>query len=117
MHSAEFPSHEASRLQVLQSLGLLDTPPDPVLDGLVRSAAALIGCPIALVSLVDADRQWLLSRTGLESQEAPRERAFCAHTIQGESLFEVSDAQQDPRFADNPLVTADPAIRFYAGFP
>ncbi|MDP1899897.1 MAG: GAF domain-containing protein [Rubrivivax sp.] len=96
---------------------MLDTPPDPVLDGLVRSAAAVIGCPIALVSLVDVRRQWFKARVGLEANQWPRETAFCAHAILEGGLLEVPDAQLDPRFADSPLVTGEPHVRFYAGVP
>jgi len=114
---APLPPDEAQRLRVLHGLQLLDTAPDPVLDGLARSAALALGCPIALVSLVDERRQWFKARAGLDATQTPREQAFCAHAILGEELFEVADATADPRFADNPLVTGAPGIRHYAGVP
>ncbi|MCX7228525.1 MAG: ATP-binding protein [Burkholderiales bacterium] len=111
------PSDEAERLAVLRGLGILDTPPDPALDELTRLAADVLGTPIALVSLVDEDRQWFKSRVGLAATQTPRCDAFCAHAIAQEGLFVVADAWADPRFASNPLVRGDPFIRFYAGVP
>ncbi|WP_439535642.1 ATP-binding protein [Methyloversatilis sp.] len=108
---------EQRRLQLLDELAVLDTPPDPVLDGLVRCASSLLGYPIALVSLVDEHRQWFKARHGLAAAGTPREVAFCAHAILGNSLFEVPDATTDPRFAANPLVTGEPHVRAYAGMP
>ncbi|MDB5999776.1 MAG: response regulator [Rhizobacter sp.] len=109
--------NEPLRLEALRSLQVLDTPPDPVLDGLARSAATALGAPISLVSLVDENRQWFKARVGLDATETPRDQAFCAHTIVGDALFEVPDAQLDDRFAANPLVTGEPHARFYAGVP
>jgi two-component system sensor histidine kinase/response regulator len=117
MQIAPPTTEEAQRLDILDSLGLLDTPPDPVLDGIVRAAAQLTGCPISLVSLVDSKRQWFKARHGLEAQQTPRELAFCAHAIQQTDLFEVADARLDARFCDNPLVINDPQVIFYAGVP
>ncbi len=117
MQSATPPPSESRRLAILDSLGVLDTPADPVLDGIVRAAAQLIGCPVSLVSLVDAQRQWFKARLGLNVEQTPREQAFCAHAIQQTGLFEVSDARLDARFADNPLVTGEPHVVFYAGVP
>ena len=108
---------EASRLAALDRLGLLDTGPEPAFEALVAAAAEHFGVPIAAVSLVDADRQWFKARRGLEVTETPRAVAFCNLTIRGEGAFVVPDASQDPRFADNPLVTGAPGIRFYAGAP
>jgi PAS domain S-box-containing protein len=109
---------EAARLAVLRGYGVLDTPPDPALDDLVRLTARLCGTPISLVSLVDIDRQWFLARTGVEATETPREQAFCAHALApGAGMLEVPDATADARFADNPLVTGPVGIRFYAGCP
>lgn len=111
------PFHEKKRLSTLRSLKVLDTPNDPVLDELVAVAAAVTEAPIAVVSLVDEKRQWFKARVGLLAMETPREHAFCAHAIHGEDIFEVPDALQDRRFVRNPLVTAEPRIRFYAGAP
>lgn len=108
---------EASRLAALDRLGLLDTAPEPAFEALVAAAAERFAAPIALVSLVDADRQWFKARVGLEVTETPRAVAFCNLTIRGEGAVVVPDARQDPRFADNPLVTGAPGIRFYAGAP
>lgn len=117
MQSAPLTPGESRRLDVLESLGVLDTPADPVLDGIVRAAAQLTGCPISLVSLVDDQRQWFKARHGLDVQQTPRELAFCAHAILQSDLFEVGDARLDARFADNPLVTGEPHVVFYAGVP
>ncbi len=117
MKSAPLPPDEADRLKALRQLEVLDTQADPELDDLVNLAAQICGTPIALVSLVDADRQWFKARHGLEASETPRDVAFCAHAILGQQLFEIEDAHQDERFADNPLVIADPFVRFYAGAP
>ncbi|PKO69492.1 MAG: hybrid sensor histidine kinase/response regulator [Betaproteobacteria bacterium HGW-Betaproteobacteria-16] len=117
MQSAPLTPEEPRRLDILNSLGVLDTPSDPVLDGFVRATAQLIGCPISLVSLVDAQRQWFKARHGLDTQQTPRDQSFCAHAIMQTDLFEVVDARLDPRFADNPLVTGEPNVIFYAGVP
>ena len=117
MQSAPKTADESLRLDTLASLEILDTPADPVLDGLVRAAARLIGCPISLVSLVYERRQWFKARQGLGAQETPRELAFCAHAILQTELFEICDAREDVRFSDNPLVTGEPHVIFYAGVP
>ena len=114
---AQKPGDEAERLRALQDLGVLDTQPEERFDRYTRIAAALFDVPIALVSLIDANRQWFKSHHGLDAEETPREMAFCAHTILGKDVLQVPDALQDPRFADNPLVTGPPRLRFYAGFP
>jgi len=111
------PINEAARLERLRELRVLDTAPDPILDEIVAAASAMAGVPIALVSLVDADRQWFKSRVGLDVKQTPRNVAFCAHAIHGSEIFEINDALSDQRFAENPLVTSDPKIRFYAGAP
>ncbi len=110
-------AEEATRLQCLRTLHILDTPPDPVLDALTRALAAQLGCPISLVSLVDEQRQWFKSNQGLGVDQTPREWAFCAHAIGQPGLLEVPDATADRRFEDNPLVVGEPHIRFYAGQP
>ncbi len=115
---APLQSNDADRLEALRRLGILDTPPEAVFDALTQIAAFATGTPIALISLVDETRQWFKSRVGLQASETPREHAFCAHAIlrPGEPMT-VEDATRDARFAANPLVTGDPSIRFYAGFP
>lgn len=111
------PPDEELRLLVLEETEILDTPADPVFDAVVRLAADICEVPIALVSLIDAERQWFKARVGLDVQQTPREHAFCAHCILAGETFEIADTAADPRFSDNPLVTGPPHIRFYAGFP
>jgi diguanylate cyclase (GGDEF)-like protein len=116
--AAPTPPGEARRLEALRSYDVLDTEPEQVFDDLTQVAAVLCDTPIALVSLVDAQRQWFKARVGLDVTETPRELAFCAHAILEPSrVFTVTDAHEDSRFSGNPLVTADPLIRFYAGVP
>lgn len=111
------PEDEEPRLAAVRRLDILDTGPEERFDRLTRLAAALFGVPIALVSLVDRDRQWLKSCHGLATRETPREASFCAHAVFARQVMVVPDALLDPRFADNPLVTGEPRIRFYAGYP
>lgn len=111
------PSNEAQRLALLRALELLDTPEEPFFDRIVRLVSRMLGVPIALVSLVDSDRQWFKSSFGLCAKQTDRDSSFCAHAILGLEPFVVEDALQDTRFYDNPLVTGDPFIRFYAGVP
>ncbi len=108
---------EASRAFVLESYGLDALEDDEELAGITRFAAQLCGAPIALVSLVEKERQRFLSREGLKERETPRSTSFCAHAMLHPEPMVVRDATQDPRFADNPLVTKGPGIRFYAGAP
>ncbi|MBA3058583.1 MAG: PAS domain S-box protein [Gammaproteobacteria bacterium] len=117
MASAALPSNETERVSLLHALDLLDTPAEPSFDRITRLVARTLRVPIALVSLVDSDRQWFKSRVGMNVHETPREFAFCAHTILQKNLMVVGDATLDDRFTDNPLVTGDPSIRFYAGVP
>jgi len=115
--SAPIPPNETQRLEVLHSCGILDTHPEKEFDAITRVAARICGTPIALITLVDETRLWFKSKVGLAATEIPRDVSFCAFTIlQSEPLI-VSDAQKDPRFSCNPLVTADPGIRFYCGMP
>ncbi|GAB4395074.1 MAG: hypothetical protein Tsb0032_26100 [Kiloniellaceae bacterium] len=115
--SHPMPENEKERLARLQQYGVLDTLPSESFDRVTRLASRLLKMPIALVSLVDAERQWFKSRVGLDASETPRELAFCAHAICDTAVMVVPNAQLDQRFADNPLVTGAPDIRFYAGAP
>jgi EAL domain-containing protein (putative c-di-GMP-specific phosphodiesterase class I) len=110
-------SRERTRLAALESYGILDTAPEAVFDELARLAAAIGGTPAALVSLVDGTRQWFKAKVGLQVSETSRDVAFCAHAIASTQVFVVPDATKDKRFVNNPLVTGDPKIRFYAGAP
>ena len=114
---ASLSKDEAAWLKALRSLGLLDTPPEQDFDDFTLLAAAICGVPVSLVSLIDEDRQWFKSKIGMDLDETPRDVAFCAHTIAQEGLFVVPDAAEDPRFRDNPLVTGEMGIHFYAGAP
>src|ERR1700761_1760466 len=113
----EIPSDDASRVATLRGLGLLDTASEERFDRITRLAQRILGVPIALVSLVDADRQWFKSSQGLDATETSREVSFCGHAISDKETFVVPDATADARFYDNPFVTEDPHIRFYAGCP
>ena len=108
---------EQERLTLLAELGVLDTAPEPGFDALTDAAAAVTECPIALVSLVDGERQWFKARRGIDEKQTPRAWSFCSHAISEAALMEVRDAASDPRFRGNPLVTGAPGIRFYAGQP
>lgn len=108
---------EEDRLAALAEYCVLDTAPEEEYDDLTRLAAHICGAPIALVSLVDRDRQWFKSRVGVAAAETPREQSFCAHAVAQKATLVVPDAAADPRFAANPLVTGSPNIRFYAGAP
>ena len=117
MSTAPIPVNEVERIIDLRALEILDTPADERFDRITRIAQRLFDVPIALVSLVDEDRQWFKSRLGLDAAETPREVSFCAHAILDDRILLVPDAKSDERFKDNPLVTGDPRIRFYAGAP
>lgn len=108
---------EAKRVSALKGYGVLDTPNEPQFDSIVRDAAKRFGAPIALISLIDENRQWFKAKIGLEASETPRNISFCTHAIRGPDVFIVTDATKDDRFSANPLVTGDPSIRFYAGAP
>lgn len=111
------PENEAERLAALRSFSILDSEPEEGFDDLVYIASEVCGTPIALVTLVDDERQWFKARVGLDVSETPRTVAFCAHAILRDEPFIVPDATVDERFRDNPLVTGPPEIRFYAGTP
>ena len=115
MERPRIPLDEAQRLAALHATRLLGSPPEETFDRVTRTAARLLAVPIALVSLIDRDRQWFKSRTGLDVSETPREISFCGHAILADEPLVVPDAAQDTRFADNPLVTGDLHLRFYAG--
>lgn len=117
MKPAALPPDESRRLTSLHRLALLDTPPEERFDRIARVAAGLFDAPIALVTLVDANRQWFKSCFGLPVRETDRGVSFCAHAILGSETLVIPDARTDDRFADNPLVTGEPHIRFYAGHP
>jgi PAS domain S-box-containing protein len=117
MKHAVFPPQEAERLADLYRYEVLDTAPEKALDDLVHLAAFICQAPIALISLVDSDRQWFKSKIGLSATQTDRVIAFCAHTILSDKLFVVPSALADERFVDNPLVTGEPHIRFYCGAP
>jgi len=111
------PPDETRRLQALLDLKLLDTAPEERFERITRLAARLFGVPMAMVGLLDAERLWFKSRIGVEDQEIPRVATFCGHTILQDDVFVVEDAADDPRFADNPLISDQLQLRFYAGLP
>jgi DNA-binding response OmpR family regulator len=114
---ASLPEDEETRLASLRQLRVLDTEPEERFDRITRLAAAIFNVPIALVSLVDRDRQWFKSCYGISAKETSREASFCAHVVYNREMMLVTDALMDPRFADNPLVVNEPRVRFYAGCP
>lgn len=117
MIPAPLPDDEAERLLALRALLILDTPPEERFDRIVQFAATEFDAPMAMISLVDSDRQWFKSRVGFAACETPRDVSFCAHAVHGRELLLVPDALRDPRFHDNPAVVAGPRVRFYAGAP
>lgn len=117
MITPDLPVDEATRLDALHALNVLDTPAEERFDRITRLARRLFGVPIALISLVDTHRQWFKSRQGLEASQTGRDVSFCGHAILRDDILLVEDATLDPRFHDNPLVVGEPHIRFYAGCP
>jgi PAS domain S-box-containing protein len=111
------PANEKERIKALRKYGILDTPGEYDFDRITELASILCDTPVSLVSLVDENRQWFKSSVGLDVKETSRDLAFCGYTILNDAIFEVEDATKDERFSDNDLVTHDPKIRFYAGFP
>lgn len=117
MQAAPRPANDAARLAALYDLLILDTPPEERFDRIAAFAAREFDVPIVLVTLVDAGRQWFKARVGIDACETGRDVSFCGHAILHADTMVVPDALEDARFADNPLVTGDPFIRFYAGAP
>ena len=117
MKIPDFPANERERVASLHEYAILDTPMEDAFDDLAKIAAHVMGAPIALVSLVDADRQWFKARFGLDVTELPRQVSFCGHVVADDAAMVVADTLLDARFVDNPHVTGDPHIRYYAGVP
>jgi two-component system, sensor histidine kinase len=116
MRAPSLPNDELERQAELDAYEVLDTPPEPAFDDIVHLAKSICDVPIALVSLVDRDRQWFKASVGLDAQQTERNVSFCGHSLLADQPMVIADARTDPRFADNPLVSGPPSIRFYAGF-
>lgn len=117
MPAAPKPKNESQRQKALESYGLIGTQAEPVFETIIRLAAELCDAPMAMISLIDRERQWFYARYGIDLEETDRVHALCAHTILDTGLTEVPDAREDARMADSPLVTQQPNIRFYAAQP
>ena len=117
MFEAESPENESQRLAVLHGMGILDTPDEDRFDRITHLASRRFHAPVAVVSLVDAHRQWFKSCIGLPMRETPRHISFCAHVVARNALLVVHDMLQDEVFRTHPLVRETPKVRFYAGFP
>ena len=117
MRAAPTPENEVARLETLRQYQVLDTDSEDAFDDLTRLASYVCQSPSALISLVDANRQWFKARVGVQARETPRNISFCGHAIMHKGCFIIEDARSDERFADNPLVINEPFVRFYAGMP
>ena len=117
MRAAPIPDNEAARLETLRQYQVLDTESEEAFDDLTRLAAYICQTPAALISLVDANRQWFKARVGIQARQTPRNISFCGHAILHRDCFIIEDALFDERFADNPLVVNEQFVRFYAGMP
>ena len=117
MQAPAYPKNEVERIKVLREMLILDTPPEDKFDVITAYCRSRFKVEIAVVSLVDADRQWFKSICGLDAKETPRNISFCGHAILQDEVMVIADARADTRFADNPLVIGPPSIRFYAGAP
>ena len=117
MQTPKLPKNEIERLIALKDYQILDTSSEQLFDDITELASIICGTPIALITLLDENRQWFKSAIGLDATETPRNISFCGHAILGDDIFEISNALDDERFFDNPLVTGQPNIRFYAGMP
>jgi signal transduction histidine kinase len=117
MPAAPIPENDAARLSTLRDYAILDSLPEQSYDDITALATFICGTPVALISLVDKDRQWFKSKVGFEIDSTGRAESFCAHTLLNASTLIIEDPSLDPRFFDNPLVLGDPRIRFYAGAP
>ena len=118
MESAHKPDNEPERQGELDSFKIIDSEEKADFDFLTQMAAEICGTPIALISFITKERQWFLSHRGLTAHETPRDVAFCAHAIlKPDEIFEIEDARKDDRFFDNPLVSGEPNVVFYAGVP
>ena len=117
MSVAPTPFDEARRLAALQALQVLDRPPAAALDRITALLASALDAPVALVTLIDAERAWFASRVGLSAQQMPRDASFCTRVVAARSMLVVPDMRRDPRFADSPLVVGAPGVRAYVGTP